>query len=488
MPPHTYEIWSLVPPVLAITLAIATRQVFLSLFAGIWVGYLVIAQWNPLLASVEALEACVAVFKDHGNTCVILFSAMVGSLIAGVQRSGGVDGFVQFAQTSRIVRGRRSAGLLAMAVGMATFIESSIVCLVTGAVARPIFDKLRMSREKLAYVCDTVSAPTCVMIPLNGWGAFVLAQLVASGLVDDPVPLLVHAVPLNFYAITSLVMLFVVLVTGWDIGPMREAERRAREEGKLLRDGAKPMITDEVLAMPPEPGVTPRAHNMILPIAVMVAMVPVSLYYTGVTSLEPGTPREFWNILRACSGNTSVFYAVTTAVVFAGALYRLQGIMTVKEYVDVAIKGASALVPLALLMVFAFAIGHLCRHELHTGDYVASVIGKGMPKWLVPGAVFAISCFIAFSTGTSFGTFAIMLSIALPVADTIGVRMDLVVAAVLGGGVFGDHCSPISDTTIVSSMASASDHIDHVRTQLPYALMAGGIALVLYLLAGIALV
>jgi len=479
-----YGFWSLIPPVLAITLAIVTRQVFLSLFAGIWVGYLVIAEGKPLRASVDALEACVAVFADHGNTCVILFSAMVGSLIAGIQRSGGVEGFVRFAQSSRIVRGRRSAGLLAMGVGMATFIESSIVCLVTGAVGRPIFDRLRMSREKLAYVCDTVSAPTCVMIPLNGWGAFVLAQLTLSGLIKDPVPMLVHAVPLNFYAIISLVLLFVVLVTGWDIGPMRAAERRAHEEGKLLRDGAKPMITDEVLAMPPEPHVVPRAHNMILPIAVMVLTVPISLYFTGITNLPVDQPRTFWNVLAACSGNTSVFYAVSAAVVFAGVLYRLQGIMPVREYVEVALKGASALMPLALLMVFAFAIGHLCRHELRTGEYVASVVGGGLPAWMAPAAVFAVSCFIAFSTGTSFGTFAIMLSIALPVAEKLGVRMDLMIAAVLGGGVFGDHCSPISDTTIVSSMASASDHIDHVRTQLPYALLAGGIALGLYLVAG----
>jgi Na+/H+ antiporter NhaC len=488
MPPDVdYGIWSLVPPVLAITLAIATRQVFLSLFAGIWVGYLVIAEGHPLLASVAALDACVAVFQDRGNASVILFSALVGSLIAGIQRSGGVDGFVRFAQHSRIVRGRRSAGALAMAVGMATFIESSIVCLVTGSVARPIFDRLRISREKLAYVCDTVSAPTCVMIPLNGWGAYVLAQIAASGLVDNPVPLLVSAIRFNFYAIISLVLLFIVLMTGWNIGPMRKAEERADREGKLLRDGAKPMITDEVLAMPPEPHVVPRAYNMILPIAVMVLTVPVGLYYTGVRALTAAgesPPYGFWEILEACSGSTSVFWAVSTAVVFAGLLYRVQGIMNVREYVDIALKGAAALVPLALLMVFAFAIGHLCRHELHTGDYVASVVGKGMPIWLVPAAVFAVSCFIAFSTGTSFGTFAIMLAIALPVADTLGVRMDLVVAAVLGGGVFGDHCSPISDTTIVSSMASASDHIDHVRTQLPYALLAGGIALGLYLVTG----
>ncbi len=480
-----YGIWSLLPPALAIVLAIATRQVFLSLFAGIWVGYVVVNDWNPLIGSVASLDACVGVFKSSGNTCVILFSAMVGSLIALIQRSGGVDGFVQFARSTRVVRGKRSAGVLAMLVGMMVFIESSIVCLVTGAVARPIFVRLRMPREKLAYVCDTVSAPTCIMIPLNGWGAFIIAQLAASQLVDDPVPLLVRSVPLNFYAILSLLLLFLVLVTRKDFGPMRKAEHRAESEGKLLRDGAQPMISDEVLALPPEPETPRRAVNMILPIAVMVAMVPVGLIYTGYRSLPEETPVEFWNILKAASGSTSVFWAVTVAVVFSGLLYRAQGVMKVKEFIDVAFKGVAALVPLAVLMVMAFAIGHLCRHELHTGTYVASVVGDGLAPWMVAPVVFLVSCAIAFSTGTSFGTFAIMLSIALPIAAAADARLELVVAAVLGGGVFGDHCSPISDTTIVSSMASASDHIDHVRTQLPYAVTAGLGATILYAVVGL---
>ena len=484
---HDYGIWSLLPPALAIVLAIATRQVFLSLFAGIWVGYTVVHDWGATAGTVASLDAFVDVFKDRGNTCVILFSAMVGSLIALVQRSGGVDGFVNFVQGTRLVRGRRSAGLLAVSVSAAVFIESSITCLVTGAVARPIFDRFRMSREKLAYVCDTGSAPICMMIPLNAWGAFVIAQLTASGLVDDPVPLLLRTVPLNFYAVLSLLLLLFVIISGRDFGPMRAAERRAREENKPLRDGAQPLISQEVLALPPAPGTTPRALNMILPVAVMVAMVPVGLACTGYRNLGPQQARTFWNILHACSGSTSVFWAVATTVAFAGLLYRVQGIMGLKEFVDVAFKGAGALVPLATLMVMAFAIGHLCRHELGTGDYVASAVGRGLPPWMTAPVVFVVACAIAFSTGTSFGTFAIMLPIALPIAAAVGVPLELAVAAVLGGGIFGDHCSPISDTTIVSSMASASDHIDHVRTQLPYALTAGFGAIVLYGLVGLML-
>ena len=482
-----FGIWSLLPPVLAIVLAIITRQVLISLFAGIWVGYTVVQHGNPLLGTVATLRACVDVFADSGNTCVILFCALVGSLIALVQRSGGVDGFVHFAQDTGFVRGRRSAGMLAIIVSVLVFVESSITCLVTGAVARPIFDKLRISREKLAYICDTGSAPICILIPLNGWGAFILAQLSASHMVAEPLPVLLQAIPLNFYALASLLLMNIIVLSGKDFGPMRKAERRAREEGKLLRDGAQPMISDEVLALPPAPETPPRALNMIVPLAVMVAMVPVGLFYTGVSSLAPETPHTFWNILGACSGSTSVFGAVTTAVVAAGLLYRIQGIMKLNEFVDVVFKGAAALVPLAALMVMAFAIGHLCRYELHTGNYVASVIGKGLAGWMIPPIIFIVSCFIAFSTGTSFGTFAIMLAIALEIQAATGGNLPLIVAAVLGGGVFGDHCSPISDTTIIASMASASDHIDHVRTQLPYALVAGGVAVVLYTLGGLIL-
>jgi Na+/H+ antiporter NhaC len=181
-----------------------------------------------------------------------------------------------------------------------------------------------------------------------------------------------------------------------------------------------------------------------------------------------------------------VFYAVATAVLFAGVLYRFQGIMRLKEFVEVSFKGASALVPLAVLMVMAFAIGHLCKAELETGTYVAAIVSDTLPPLLVAPLIFVTACAIAFSTGTSFGTFAIMLPIAYPIAVQLGVPTHMAVAAVLGGGVFGDHCSPISDTTIVSSMASASDHIDHVRTQLPYALTAGLGAIVLYVIAGLA--
>ncbi len=494
MPEHPYGVWSLIPPLLAITLAIATRQVFLSLFAGIWIGYVVIALGDGMSiaagllgGTIGAIDACVDVFKDPGNTRVVMFSTLVGSLIALVQRSGGVEGFVRRASSSGLVRGPRSAGLFTMAVGAIVFVESSISCLVTGTVSRPIFDRLRLSREKLAYVCDSTSAPVCILLPLNGWGAFILAQLTLLG-VAQPVSVLLKATVLNFYALVSLAILVFVLVSNRDFGPMATAQRRAREEGKLHRDGAQPLVSDEITALAPVEGAPQRARNMLVPVGVMVLMMPIGLAYTGLTSLAPDQERTLWTVLDACSGTKSVLWAVLVAVIVAGVLYRAQGIMRLPQFIEVAFKGAGGLLPLALLMVLAFAIGTLCKSGLQTGPYVAGLVPRTMPPVLVAPLVFGIACGIAFSTGTSWGTFAIMLPIALPIAEKVGLPPELGVAAVLAGGVFGDHCSPISDTTIVSSMASACDHIDHVRTQLPYALTAGGAAVVLFAVAGAVMV
>jgi Na+/H+ antiporter NhaC len=217
----------------------------------------------------------------------------------------------------------------------------------------------------------------------------------------------------------------------------------------------------------------------------MVAMVPAGLAYTGIRSLREDAPMTFWNVVGSSSGSTAVLWSVLSAVVFAGLIYRLQGIMKVDQWIDVSLKGAAGLLPLGILMMLAFAIGRLCGDNgLGTGDFVASVVGEGVPRPLIIPLLFLIAGGIAFSTGTSWGTFAIMLAIAIPLGERLNIRQELLVAAVLGGGVFGDHCSPISDTTVVSSMAAASDHIDHVRTQLPYALAAGFAALVLFSFAG----
>lgn len=461
---------SVLPPIIAIILAIWTKQVFISLFFGIWLGWTILKNGDPVTGLAEALEACVRVFQDGGNTKVIAFSGMVGALLAFTQRSGGVAGFIKWVTERGLVKTRRNAGLLAWAIGVVIFVESSITILVTGAVARPIFDRLKISREKLAYICDSTSAPVCILIPLNGWGAFVIGLLAAQG-IEAPFLALVKAIPFNLYAIIALLTVLIIVVTGRDFGPMAQAEKRA-QTGEVLREGAEPLVSTEITTLDPKPGVKPRAINMLLPIAVMVLMMPIGLLITGQGNIMQG------------SGSTSVFWAVIAAINATAAFYLLQRIMNLKEVVDLFFKGLGGLMPLALLMMLAFAIGDTCR-ELGTGPYVAELAQTRITPEFVPLMLFLISGFIAFSTGTSWGTFAIMIPIGTPMVTIMDANLSMTIGAILSGGIFGDHCSPISDTTIISSMASASDHIDHVRTQLPYAITAASVTLILYLVLGL---
>jgi Na+/H+ antiporter NhaC len=297
-----------------------------------------------------------------------------------------------------------------------------------------------------------------------------MGLLAAQG-VEQPFVVLLKSLPFNFYAILAIITVIVVVITGKDLGPMAAAEKRAREEGKVLRDGAEPVVSTEVIAMPPKSGIPWQPVNMLLPIAATIFMMPVGLLITGGGNMMNG------------SGSTSVFWAVLSAIVVAGVMYRVQRIMTMRELNDLFFKGLGGLMPLALLMMLAFAIGDTCK-ELGTGGYVANLARGWVKPQFVPAVLFLVSCFIAFSTGTSWGTFAIMMPIGIPMVELLDASLLLTIGAILGGGIWGDHCSPISDTTIIASMASASDHIDHVRTQLPYAVIAAAAAFSLYLILG----
>ena len=489
-----YGFWSVLPPLVAIILAIRTRQVFISLLFGIWFGWVILSGGNLLNGTINTIQALVDVFKDPGNTRTIMFSSLVGALIAFIQHSGGVEGFISSVNRylhnmeQRSSRSPRvTVQILAWLTGVMIFVESSINALTVGSIFRPIFDKLGIPREKLAYIADSISAPTCILIPLNAWGAYIMGLLIAQG-IDHPLSVMVRAYPLNFYPIFAMIMVLLVILTGKDIGPMKKAEDRARLEGKVLRDGATPMISTDVISLETKAGVKPRGFNMIIPIAIMVGMMPVGLIFTGwQAAAEIGDYPWYEQIFIAIgqgSGSTAVLWAVLTAIIAGGILYRIQKIFHLPEIIDLTFKGVGGLIPLALLMMLAFAIGKVCR-DLGTGIYVAELSKSWLSPNMVPLIVFVVASFIAFSTGTSWGTFAIMIPIGFQMAQIMDASIYLTIAAALGGGVFGDHSSPISDTTIISSMASASDHIDHVKTQLPYALIAGLAAAVLYLIAGL---
>jgi len=480
---ESYGLISLLPPVIAIGLALWTRQVFLSLLIGIWIGFVILASGNPLTGTFETLNGLVAVFEDAGNTRIIIFTLVVGALIALIQRSGGVQGFIdrllgwlEKSAANATHRGQRKrVELMALFSGLVLFIESNISILTVGTLYRPVFDKLKIPREKLAYIADSSSAPSCILIPFNAWGAFITGLLMAQGL-ENAFGELLKATLFNFYPMLVIATLIFVILSGKDVGEMKTAEAR----GTLLRDGALPMMSEEASKVPMKEGITPRARNMIIPIAAMVLLMPTFLIMTGWA--DGGG--NWFKALQSGSGSKSVLYATSFACTLAMIMYKVTGKLGIRESFDLSLKGMSGMVPLAILMVLAFAIGSLCK-ELDTGLYVAETAKQFISPALVPALMFLVACFVAFSTGTSWGTFAIMVAIAVPLAQGMETNVSLAIAAALGGGVFGDHCSPTSDTSIITSMATANDHIDHIRTQIPYALIGGSITTILYLILGI---
>ncbi|WP_297806468.1 Na+/H+ antiporter NhaC family protein [uncultured Polaribacter sp.] len=486
-----YGFLSVIPPIVAIVLALRTKQVYIALLFGIWFSWVIIKGWNPLDGTIAMIEGLVNVFQSKGNTRTIMFSALVGSLLIFIQYSRGVEGFINIINKKLAKLEDKKTGysrvmvqLLATFTGLLLFVETSISSLTVGALYRPIFDKFRIPREKLAYIADSSSAPSSILIPFNAWGAFIMGLLLTQG-IDKPFSVMISSIKYNFYPLLAITIVFIVIFTKKDIGSMKNAEKRTKETGELMNKGSKPMVSDEITSFPPKKGIEAKAYNMIVPLLTMVFMMPINLIYTGWSSVENAT--SFSNhaseAIGKGSGSSSVLYAVITALLVAMVMYFVQGIMKPKEAINLTLKGISELMPLALLMLLAFAIGDACK-ELETGIYVANATKQWLSPELLPAVVFIISSFIAFSTGTSWGTFAIMLAISVPMANIHAADLTIVVAATLGGGIFGDHCSPISDTSIISSMASASDHIDHVKTQLPYALIGGVISVFLYLIIG----
>ena len=486
-----YGFLSVVPPIVAIILALKTKQVYIALLLGIWFSWLIIKGWNLLDGTLGMIEGMVNVFQSEGNTRTIMFSALVGALLIFIQYSRGVEGFINILNRRLVKLEEKKTGysrvmvqVLATVTGLLLFVETSISSLTVGTLYRPIFDKLGIPREKLAYIADSSSAPSSILIPFNAWGAFIMGLLLTQG-IEKPFSVMMASIKYNFYPLIAIAMVFVVILSKKDFGPMKKAEKRTKETGELMNPDSKPMVSDAVTSFPPKEGIPAKAYNMIVPLLVMVCMMPINLMYTGWGAVKEST--SFLNhasqAIGEGSGSSSVLYAVITSLLVAMVMYFIQGIMKPKEAIELTLKGISELMPLALLMLLAFAIGDACK-ELETGIYVANATKEWLSPELLPAVVFFFSSFIAFSTGTSWGTFAIMLAISVPMATIHGADITIVVAATLGGGIFGDHCSPISDTSIISSMASASDHIDHVKTQLPYALVGGAITTILYLIIG----
>ena len=382
------------------------------------------------------------------------FAILVGSVMALIEKSGGINGFVEYVHTQRaLVNSPRSALLVSYVIGIFIFIESSITSLIAGAVGKPLCDKEGVSRAKLAYVCDSTSAPVSSLIVLNGWGALLLGLIssqIAEGIIGgDSVEILIDSVMYNFYAMVAVVLTFISIWFNIDLGPMKNSKAIAYVESNSSKEYVSMWL-------------------MILPILLMIVFVFVFLYITGDG-----------NILKG-SGSSSIFYTMLVTLGFMFIYYVGSKNISSKVYVKTTFLGAKKLFPIAMILLFAFAIGKVTT-DLKTGLYLASLADENLSVYMLGAVIFLLSSLIAFSTGTSWGTFSIMIPVAVPMAVAMDANVALAIGAVISGGVFGDHCSPISDTTIISSLATDCEVVEHVKTQLPYALISGIIALVLFI-------
>lgn len=444
---------SILPPVLAIAVAIWRKEVIFALLLAIFFSEMIIAGWNPASGFTGSLERIVAVFESPGNTSILLFSLIVGALIEYIQVSGGVSACVQKLTQMGLTKTPRQVGLLTTFTGLIIFIETNLSILTAGILSRGLFDKFKMSRERLAYIIDSTCAPVAVLILLNGWGAYLLG-LISNYELSEPVYTLAMTIPLNFYAIVTLAIVFYTVLTGKIHGPMKTAETFQTESE--LDD--------------PEPPT--KARYMLIPLSVMTFGIVFFLWLTGDGNIMQG------------SGSTSVLWATALAVAVGYLMLLGERVFSHKELVDISFDGMSNLLPLVSIVLLSLALGASLQ-SLGTGTFVASMIGQYLPAITIAPLIFIAAGIIAFTTGTSWGTFAIMVPIGLPLAFSMDIHPSLVLSALIGGGIFGDHCSPISDTTIISSLAAGCDHYDHVRTQLPYALTTGVAAVILYTIAGI---
>lgn len=480
---------SLLPPLVAIGLAILTRKVLLSLGLGILAGILMLADFSLSTTASELTRRITGLVYEDGafsswNLYTIGFLLTVGVLMALVSVSGGTRAFAAWAR-KRIDNGR-DAKLMTILLGAVIFIDDYFNALMVGNVARPVTDRFGISREKLAYCIDSTSAPICVIAPISTWGAYIMSLLggllAAHGLGDtSALSAFVQMIPLNFYALFALLLLLSVVFFNLDIGPMAAAERRAADKNELW-DPAKGNPPGEEVGLPEADNGS--VANLVAPLGLLLVLVISLMMYSGGQSLaEAGQAFSLIGALENAAGSWSMFTsgAITIAVTLVWLLVR--GVPGAHLGQAIA-TGIKSMMPAVYILLMAWTIAGVIG-DLETGKYLASQASGNLPVAVVPVLVFVLSAFAAFATGTSYGTFAIMLPIAANMAGAMDISILFpAMAAVLAGGVFGDHCSPISDTTILSSTGSGCHHIDHVATQLPYAVLAAFMSIIGYLVLG----
>lgn len=498
---------SLMPPLIAILLALLTRQVLIALFAGIWFGSTVVYGYNLAYGFLESLTTYIGEAPaDTEHMAILIFSLTLGGMVGVISKSGGTQGIIE--RLTRYASSPRSGQLATWFMGILVFFDDYANTLIVGNTMRPLTDRLRISREKLAYLVDSTAAPVATIAIISTWIGYQLSLISGAfqkiGITDNAYVTFFKTIPYNFYPVFALIFGFFIAFTRRDFFSMYRAEKRASAEGALLRDGAVPLADLGSEELSPKPGAPLRWYNALIPILIVIITTLAGLWYTGIRAAGSAAPdiseQGFIHYLSFVIGQADSFDVLMWAA-FMGSFSAIilaigQRILSLHEAVMAWVEGVKAMVMAALILTLAWAIGNICS-DIQTAEYVIVLTRDLLSPHFLPLLSFLISGIIAFSTGTSWGTMAILTPIVIPLAYQLPLNDPALsemtrqgiflssIASILAGATFGDHCSPISDTTIMSSMASGSDHIDHVRTQLPYAMVVASLSIILgYIPAG----
>lgn len=466
---HDYGVWTIITPMVTVILAILTRQVILSLLTGIFIGYTVIN--HSIIQGIGGtLNGIIETFSSSGNTRTIVFMVMIGGIMRLIVVTGGVRRLVQFlSEKNDFVTNKITVQLLAVIVTSLIFIESSINQLIAGASTKNLARRYRVSPEKMSYIIQTSCVSVCSSVMINGWGAAMMGvigvQITQGYLTGEPFEILASSMVWNIMAWFSLASVIFYILSGFSWGAMKKAEVNFEDlitEKEDNKDDA-----DFVIDHP----ACNSLLNFFIPILSTVFMVPVVLYITGDGQFSRG------------SGSMSVYSGVMFGTVVSFIWFRLRGILNVESFFRELYIGYAGMVKISSVMIFAFLMGHISA-ELNTGQYIASVTSGIIPSGFSVAFIFLVAAVMSLATGTSWGTFAIMIPIGVQLGVSLGISPHFMIGAAISGSIFGDMTSPISSDAIVASMATGCDHIEHIRTQLPYALVTGFFALIAYLIIG----
>lgn len=475
-------IWALVPPLVAILLCFKTKMVLLSLFAGVFAAGVIVCGGNVVAATGFSLETIIGEVTDPGNASLILFTLFMGAGISFIWRLGGSRALSDWARAK--IKKRKYVGIGAWLLGMVISVNDCLIAAIDGNVFRDIAKEQRVSSEKFSYILDATAAPSASLF-ISDWIAFQISMIgqgiAAAGIVGvSAMGAYIKTIPYNIYSIFTLIFVGIIVISGLDYGPMLKAERRAMKTGKYCADGSQPMLDiGSELGEPKD--VKPRLATFIIPFIVMIAVTIFGFIWTGREGVGIlGTLENADAILSLLWGS----FAMSVSGFVLAIAYK---IMPVKEAMDTFVDGFKLMVLTACILALAWSLSTATKN-MGLADFLISSLGDTIPFWIMPLMIFGLGMIVAFATGTSWGTMAIITPIAIPLVYSMtgDVNTALMVPGIaLSGAVFGDHCSPISDTTAMASIFSGADHIDHVKTQVPYGLTVAGVVGLMYLLVGI---